>query len=211
MQNESETDLNEDLSKRRLDNFLNYILTNENANVSTFLLTEICSRYNMCVVKINDVSSLQWFSERTTRRDLKHVKTQPVTLSLQLAQNGDVNSDGLNESASYNSITVNAVPKFYLNGYGEATNKWISFCMSIVKVSNENATQEDTNSELIVSVFLKNPEFEERAFKKTYRMSFSSALESDERGIVDYISKKDFQKFIDSNDVVTFGVKIQLV
>merc|ERR1712173_499481 len=151
----------------------------------------------MCVVKINDVSSLQRFSEQTTRRDLKHLKTLPITLSLQLSSNGDVNSDRcLNESASHNSIRVNAVPKFYLNGYGEATNEWISFCMSVVNVSNENATQEDTNSELIVSVFLKNPEFEERAFRKTFRMSFSSALESDERGIVDYISKKDFENFI---------------
>ncbi|XP_075241950.1 uncharacterized protein LOC142336873 isoform X2 [Convolutriloba macropyga] len=187
------------LSGLRLKNFLDKILLNDSA-VSTFILNNVSSNRNMLAIKLKNVTTLQWFAEQTTKPELKFLKTRPVRLQIKAAN--QFHSPGHNFD-----IKVAVVPKIFLNGARNATGQFISVCVSCVNEQSQNLLEDE---ELIVSLYLKNPNIGEPAYRKDFKMRFSAELEQNERGLFEFISKKDFAKFVSEEDCVTFGVMMQL-
>ena len=140
------------------------------------------------------------FAEQTTKPELKFLKTRPVRLQIKAAN--QFHSPGHNFD-----IKVAVVPKIFLNGARNATGQFISVCVSCVNEQSQNLLEDE---ELIVSLYLKNPNIGEPAYRKDFKMRFSAELEQNERGLFEFISKKDFAKFVSEEDCVTFGVMMQL-
>ena len=138
------------------------------------------------------------FAKLVKNDELKRVKTRPVKLTIRRLDS--------KISGRIDLINVDIVVKIFLNGTKHASDCSVSVCASIV---NKSAPVSLKNKEVIVSLFLKHPNGA-ISYRKDFKTKLSVELEENEKGVLDFISKEEFRKYISPDDVTLFGVMVHL-
>ena len=197
-----------------LQTILSQIKNRTLSTADTPILTDTLAMNNLLRVKIPEAKVLQEFAEgMKDDKKFKLLKTRPVTLKVKRKSSassiGCETRSKSKQTQIERGIDAEVVLKVFLNGTGEATDKFVSVCLSVV---NKSETRQNVLEEqwLIVSVYMKQPNSDDKPYRRDFKMKFSSALEKGEKGLLEFISKKDFTKFVSENGSVTMGLSLVL-
>ena len=197
-----------------LENILTQIRDGRLITADTPIMTDILAKNNMVRVIVPNIKLLQNFAEdMKDDKKFKLLKTRPVNLKIKM--NSRASSIGYEtrskskQTQIESEIDAEVVIKVFLNGTEVATDKFVSVCLSVV---NKSETRQNVLEEqwLIVSVYMKQPNSDDKPYRRDFKMKFSSALEKGEKGLLEFISKKDFNKFVSENGSVTVGLSLVL-
>ena len=185
----------------------------------TPILTNVVQQKNLLRVIIPNVRELQHFAEEMKgNKTFQLLKTRPIIVELMGRDvkrfSGEKTVEKSEQREIEKRIEADVVLKVFLNGCDYATDQFVSVCLSVVN-RNEEEQKQDVRQNipeeewLIVSVYLKHPDTDDNAYRKDFKMKFSPQLEKGEKGLVKFIDKKEFSKYISPVDgSVTIGVSI---
>ncbi|XP_075263499.1 uncharacterized protein LOC142355120, partial [Convolutriloba macropyga] len=111
---------------------------------------------------------------------------QKLTVRLQpsrgLKRDQTVESEQKTQREIQKRIEADVVLKVFLNGCDYATDQFVSVCLSVVNINEEEQKQDVRQNIpeagwLFVSVYLNHPDTDENAYRRDFRMKFSPAVE----------------------------------
>jgi len=163
---------------------------------------------------IQNAKLLQQFAkEMKGDSTFEKLKTEPISVKINRIK------DDKTDNICSNAVEAEAVIKIFLNGTHDATDKFVSVCISVVDKSNQSEEEfdevsrqnvlEQINERLVVSVFLKNPEIGQESYRRDFKMEFCSDLEKNEKGLKKFIPVEQFQSYLGDGSA-TFGFSFAL-
>ena len=195
-------------------------ITRGKLQAGTPIMTDILVDKNMCRVRLHNVRQLRKFAEDMKgNKTFRVLKTRPIRVELmgrdvkRLSSDKTVELEKSEQREIEKRIEADVVLKVFLNGCDYATDQFVSVSLSVVKRNEEEHKEEVRQNVLeeewlIVSVYLKQPNTDDNAYRRDFKMKFSSALEKGEKGLLKFIDKKEFEKYIANDGSVAIGVRI---
>ena len=185
-------------------------------SADTPIITDIVQQGNLFCAKIPNLRVLQQFAEGMKgNKTFEMLKTRPIRLLLSRGLKGDqtVESEKKTQGEIQKRIEADVVLKVFLNGCDYATDQFVSVCLSVVKRNEEEQKQNvrqniPEEGWLILSVYLKHPDTDDNAYRRDFKMKFSSALEKGEKGLLKFIDKNEVLNYIAKDGSAVIGVLI---
>ncbi|XP_075264404.1 uncharacterized protein LOC142356366 isoform X2 [Convolutriloba macropyga] len=183
-------------------------------SADTPIITDIVQQGNLFCAKIPNPLVLQQFAEDMKgNKTFEMLKSRRIRLqpSKGLKRDQTVESEKKTRREIQKRIGANVVLKVFLNRCDYATDQFVSVCLFVVN-RNEEEQKQDVRQNipekgwLIVSLYLKHPGTDENAYRGDFRIYFSPAVEKIEKGLMKFIDKRDFEKYIAKDGSAVIGV-----